>query len=473
MTQNHQASSPSVKEIRKRFEQQNPEASNLEGLYTKVNKPHKRQHDQETGETVYAPQNPPETAYAPQNPPETAYAIQGGMHPFQEPEHVYAEVDFSPQGRSPKKPEPVYAEVDFSPQGRSPKKPEPVYAEVDFSPQGRSPKKPESVYAEIDFSPQGEPSPQEPEHVYAEVDFSPQGRSPKKPENVHAEIAFNAQGEHSLQNPEHVHATQEPVETIYVSQNPPESAYAIPRPQKLVDPYLVTDLFEPHGRPDSQRLENSLYDTVGGGARGPQKPEYVYATVDMGAQGEQESLQRENPIYEGIASGRTTPPPRSQKDEITTKLLQNTDFQSGVKEIQQWSKVVYGDEHALNKQLAAILDNPQEGEKVLWDLAANPESGGKLAGRKMLGIKSPDRKQAEEGFSPLCSALEKHVETTQKLHRDFTREQTRHQSHERGGSPERHAHEHHHHAREAHQHSQEHEAQQRRHREERGMAFAM
>ncbi|WP_409361010.1 BID domain-containing T4SS effector [Bartonella heixiaziensis] len=453
MTQNHQASSPSVKELRKRFEQQNPEASNLEDLYAKVDKPHKRQPNQETGETVYAPQNPPETVYAPQNPPETAYAIQGGMPPFQEPEHVYAEVDFSPQGRSPQKPEPVYAEVDFSPQGRSPQKPEHVYAEVDFSPQGRSPQKPEPVYAE--------------------VDFSPQGRSPQKPEGVYATVGMGAQGEHSLQNPEHVHTPQEPVETIYAPQNPPETAYAIPRPQKLVDPYLVTDLFEPHGRPDSQRLENSLYDTVGRGAHGPQKPEYVYATVGMGAQGEQDSLQQDNPIYEGIASGRATPPPRTQKDEITTKLLQNTEFQYSVREVQEWSKVVYGDEHALNKQLAAILDNPQEGEKVLWDLAANPESGGKLAGRQVLGIKSPDRKQAEDGFSPLCSALEKHIVTAQTLHNNFTREQARHQSHERGETPERHAHEHHQHAREAHQHSQEHEAQQHRHREERGMTFAL
>ncbi|MGF7158046.1 BID domain-containing T4SS effector [Bartonella heixiaziensis] len=200
--------------------------------------------------------------------------------------------------------------------------------------------------------------------------------------------------------------------------------------------------------------------------------ETIYAELNTGRGREQQSHNQAETIYAELSAGRTPTPPRSQKDEITTKLLQNTDFQYGVREVQEWSKVVYGDEHALNKQLAAILDNPQEGEKVLWDLAANPESAGKLAGRQMLGIKSPDRKQAEEGFSPLCSALEKHVVTAQVLHKNFTREQAKHQSYERGESPERHTQEHHH-AREAHKHSQEREVQQRRHREERGMAFAM
>ncbi|WP_375616673.1 BID domain-containing T4SS effector [Bartonella sp. AP58NXGY] len=348
----------------------------------------------------------------------------------QEPEHLYAEPDFSENsGRSPHKPlESVYAKLGMGAEGgQEPQKPEHLYAEPDFSENsGRSPHKPlESVYAKLGMGAEGGQEPQEPEHLYAEPDFSENGgRSPHKPlESVDAKLGMETEGGQEPQEPEHLYA-----------------------------------------EPDFS--EN--------GGRSPHKPlESVDAKLGMETEGGQESQQRENPTYQGVGRA-ATPPPRTSKDVITTKLLQSREFQYGVRETQEWCAVVYGNPHALNKQFAQILEDPPNAEKVLWDLLEHPESPAKLAGRQVLGVKSSDRKAAEDGFSPLCSALERHIYNAQKLHKQFTREQERDQRQE---SPERdagHKRHHHHrrHARGQNRESPEHSPQRQKHGEK-GFSYAM
>ncbi|WP_375620159.1 BID domain-containing T4SS effector [Bartonella sp. TS25HLJMH] len=207
--------------------------------------------------------------------------------------------------------------------------------------------------------------------------------------------------------------------------------------------------------------------------------ETIYAEVNTrGGRGNHQQ-QTSQAAHTGASAERTPTPPRSPKDEVTRKLLQNTNFQYGVREVQEWSKVVYGNEHALNEQLSKILDDPKNAEKVLRDLAENPESPAKLAGRKALGIKSQARKEAEDGFSPLCSALERHIHTTQKLHKQFTREQERergqrHESPERDSEHRHHHHHHRHHHAKGREHANpEHNSQQRKHATEKGVAYAV
>ncbi|EJF76650.1 hypothetical protein MCO_01562, partial [Bartonella sp. DB5-6] len=203
--------------------------------------------------------------------------------------------------------------------------------------------------------------------------------------------------------------------------------------------------------------------------------EPVYADINIGGNKGRNHQQSAETVYADVNTGRTSPSPRSPKDEITSKLLQNTNFQYGVREVQEWCQVVYGNPYALNSQLAQILDNPQKGEQVARGVAENPEGIGKLAGRTVLGVKSPQRREAEDGFGPLCAALDRHVANAQKLHKDFTREQARQQGHERGESPERaHKHHHHHRAGEERHTSPQREVQSRsRHEGGKGMAFAM
>ncbi|WP_317993712.1 BID domain-containing T4SS effector [Bartonella gliris] len=307
-----------------------------------------------------------------------------------------------------------------------------------------------------------------------------------KPESLYATVNKPRREKSPPNPPETICAPQKALETDYVV--PPD----VQHPTKLVAPYLITDL-EKEGWLDSESRENPLYDGVGRWAhrrRHPQEPEHIYAeldfgandshsphnpvengyaTVGMGAHGGQDFQQRENPIYEGLNTGRIMRPPMTPKDEVTSKLLKNVDFQYGVREVQEWCKVVYGNEHALNKQLAKILDNPQQGEAISREVAADPEGIGKLAGQKVLGMKSPSRKEAEAAFIPLCAALDRHVKTAKKLHKHFTREHSRHKNLERAQK-----HHHHHRTREERQNSLQREEQQRcRHGEEKGMAFWM
>ncbi|MCZ2158941.1 BID domain-containing T4SS effector [Bartonella sp. 220] len=309
------------------------------------------------------------------------------------------------------------------------------------------------------------PPPFNPEELYAKVNKPDRGqRSHSQPEVVYAEVKHPNRGQRSHSQPENnPYAPQKPLN--------PENAYAVPRsgpkPTPLVSPYAVRDLKELEGQPDPYHLENPLYDgnrgqhpprpqsehlyaeLEFGPQRGqqPSKPvESVYATAGMGSGGPQE-----NTLYQGVEKIRRTSPPRTQQDLVTSGLAQNPNFQYGILEVQEWCAVVYGNRHALNGDLAKILANPSQGEEVLQKLLENPESHAKLAGQKVFGVKSPARREAEDGFRPLCAALERHIHTAQKLHKDLTK------GLERGeGSPE-HGHHHHHH----HRHHQQERGRER------------
>ncbi|OLL53151.1 BepD protein [Bartonella henselae] len=336
-----------------------------------------------------------------------------------------------------------------------------------------------------------------------------QARTPSpQPEPLYAQVNKPRREQHAQTVEETIYAPQNPPETIYAPQKPVGNPYdrlgGRPsngrRAEKLVDPYAVTDLDDLERGPDYQEQANPLYEGVDRGAHGglhPQEPEHlyaelefdiqggrspqkpvesVYATVGIGAEGGQDPQQRENPLYEGVGSGKTTPPPRSPKDEVTSKLLKHRDFQYGVREVQERCRVVYGNQYALNEKLAAVLDDPEGADKILWKLAANPETGGKLAGQKLLGVKSPGRREAEEEFRHLCAAFERHVAVTQKLHKDFTREQEKQREHERETNPERQEHRHHHrhHSQEREQGAPEQEAQRKQSpKTQKGMAFGI
>ncbi|WP_375666329.1 BID domain-containing T4SS effector [Bartonella sp. TT121SHDZB] len=364
----------------------------------------------------------------------------------------------------------------------------------------------EDLYAKVNKPPKEQRNPQHytlqqpPETIYApQKPLDQQNLGSLNVEELYAKVNKPPKEQ---RNPQH-YTLQQPPETIYAPQKPLGNPYdrlgGKPsdgrRAQKLTDPYAVVNLAT--GETESEQLINPLYDTsrrstqdlqrspkleehlyaeLDFGERGelsPQRPlESVYTTVGMGAEGRQESQQLENPIYQGVGGSKISPP-RTPKDVVTTKLLQNVSFQYGVREIQERCKVVYGKEHALNEPLAKILDNPQNAEQILWNLAANPQSAGKLAGHKIFGVKSPSRREAEGEFSHLCLALERHIHNTQKLHKQFTREHERERG-QKQENPEREAeHRHHHrHARRQEQNSPEHSPQRQRHGEK-GMAFAM
>ncbi|UTO28076.1 BID domain-containing T4SS effector [Bartonella harrusi] len=343
----------------------------------------------------------------------------------------------------------------------------------------------------------------------------------------------------AVEKPKKEQGSHKPEETVYAPQHPPQDAnpYARPRseptPQRPVDPYAVTDLSENNWRSSLQEPKNwytrqhdrkpepeHLYaeiDVSGNGGRNPTRPletvyaqlniggrggpssapqeEHLYADLDFGRNGGRNPTQsvetvyaklgmgsggpdaehRENPIYQSPEAKRRTTPPQTEKDLVTSAIAKDKGFQDSLVSVQEWCEIVFGNGHALNKQLAQILDNPSKGRDILQSLMENPECYCKLAGQKTFGIKSQHRKQAEEGFGSLCDAFERHVKTAEKLHRKFTHEHRQDKGVEKGQeSPEHRHHRHHHRHHRRDSDSPERETQSRgRQQRGGGMAFAM
>ncbi|WP_406604132.1 BID domain-containing T4SS effector [Bartonella gliris] len=510
------------------YDRENPLYILENPLYDGVGRGADREQHPEKPEHIYAEIDTRESESPhPTQPAESAYSIpRGGKHP-QKLVDPYSVTDLKEAGWQEFEhlENPLYDGIGRgADRGRHPEKPEHIYAEIDTreseSPHHTQP--PESAYApqnppENAYSiPRGGKHPQKLVNPYLVTDLKEggwqefehlenplydgigrgahRGQHPEKPEHIYAEI--------DTRESESPHHTQ-PAESAYAPQKPPENAYAIPRggkhPQKLVDPYSVTDLKE-GGWQESQHLENPLYDGVGGRAhRGqhPEKPEHLYAEIDTRESGSPHHTQ---PVENADADVNTRGHRRQHQHrpeqsahaastsqnkagpltniELAARLAENENIQYCRAEIQRLATIVYGNPGVFEQQISAFLRHPHAGDPISRATAEKPESVSKLAGAQALGIKSPARRQAEDGFRPLCDALERFEHTAHKLAKSMMREhQEKHKDLERGQeSPERtrRHHHHHHRAREEQHHSPQREAQQRsRAGGTKGMAFSM
>ncbi|WP_375644928.1 BID domain-containing T4SS effector [Bartonella sp. MR100HLJHH] len=80
-------------------------------------------------------------------------------------------------------------------------------------------------------------------------------------------------------------------------------------------------------------------------------------------------------------------------------------------EIRFLCEKVYGNKLILEERIEAIKENPDMGEKLLWDVTEQPKSISKLAGKKVLGIKNHARRKAEENLPTLRTAINDYVYT--------------------------------------------------------------
>ncbi|WP_208436318.1 BID domain-containing T4SS effector, partial [Bartonella phoceensis] len=102
-------------------------------------------------------------------------------------------------------------------------------------------------------------------------------------------------------------------------------------------------------------------------------------------------------------------PCTTERERAIIPLQQDLLFKAYVKDILYWSKVFYGDHSVLHKEMEEILKNPEAGGKILQKITTSPKSIHAMAGRKILGIKTRARKNAEKAFKPLCSALQSYI----------------------------------------------------------------
>ncbi|MET3560875.1 hypothetical protein ABID39_001591, partial [Bartonella japonica] len=166
--------------------------------------------------------------------------------------------------------------------------------------------------------------------------------------------------------------------------------------------------------------------TSGNRGQRPQRPdEVLYADVTSGNRGQRPQRSGETDYTEvnprgrgyhhhrhagGIDYTQVNPQQRGAARLSEAEIVKRTEEDVHVKayqeEVQHWCKVVYGKSGVLNEKLQDIVKNPQLGEQVSWDVAADPKSVHKLAGHALGKLKTGARKEAEEGLQHLCNALD-------------------------------------------------------------------
>ncbi|WP_413154791.1 BID domain-containing T4SS effector [Bartonella sp. cb54] len=99
------------------------------------------------------------------------------------------------------------------------------------------------------------------------------------------------------------------------------------------------------------------------------------------------------------------------KNEIVTKITENTFVQKSQREVCRLSELVYGNSKALSEQMKLVHTNPSFGEQIVEQIVRSPSSISKIAGISFLGIKSAAHKEAESNIIQLSAAFENFTDT--------------------------------------------------------------
>ncbi|WP_019223598.1 BID domain-containing T4SS effector [Bartonella rattaustraliani] len=398
------------------------------------------------------PPQPEETPYAQPQEPNRRPTTQN-------PEGLYAKVNKLGRGQQRPPLESVYAKIEQPGGGQHHPNPELPYTLAQEPNKGPIPQAPNASPYSI---PRGKPDLQAKsgdEDIIQQPTISSSPQSPGYRPQQPVIPSSNEGGEHRPQYPIHPpnQGGYTPFPITYTPQGEVSGLHATSQRKGLgASPYLVVDLSSDGGK------------TPPGTGMGP------YSVVELfGKDGE--PLQKGEDLYEEVPQGRTTP----AKEYFPELLKQNIEVQYGRAEIRQWCQAVYGNKHALENHLSQVLENPMGAGEVLNALLENPEMGGKLAGTKALGMKSPRRKEAEDDFQHLCAAFDRHVLTTQRVQKELIhkREGPGQRRREPEGQEAEHSPHHHnqhrHHRREERRHSPEQQQQRSRDSSPTGMSFAM
>ncbi|WP_375662728.1 BID domain-containing T4SS effector [Bartonella sp. CL266QHHD] len=276
----------------------------------------------------------------------------------------------------------------------------------------------------------------------------------------------------------HPHPSANP-EALYAQvKKPTRGNQRGPTPEEEVTYATVSSVSPSRGRHHNQRQPESETDYTK--VAPPKREEEVtYATVSSispskGRHHNQRQQESETDYTMVSSHQRGRSSPSLTADQISVILLKNPQVQAYAQEVVHWGTTVYNSDTLFQQHLQDILKDPTKGKELSNQLAENPESMHRLAGRSTLGLKNQARKAAEDGFKLLVDAIDgytKAVEnaTEQLLHTPLA-EQRRRQ--ENSQQVERHHHRHHHHTRGQEHNSPEHSPQRQR-QGEKGFSYAM
>ncbi|WP_254474568.1 BID domain-containing T4SS effector [Bartonella sp. B1098] len=101
-------------------------------------------------------------------------------------------------------------------------------------------------------------------------------------------------------------------------------------------------------------------------------------------------------------------------DELFARVSNDTYVEASRKEVEELSRIVYGKAQALKTKLDIITAAPNLGNQFADEILENPQSVSKLSGRKILDMKSPSRRHAEQTVPQLSQALKNYGAITKQ-----------------------------------------------------------
>ncbi|CAK02019.1 BID domain-containing T4SS effector [Bartonella tribocorum] len=119
----------------------------------------------------------------------------------------------------------------------------------------------------------------------------------------------------------------------------------------------------------------------------------------------------------------------SSEAEISIQIHQHSKVKRHHAQIQYWCKVVFGDENILQSHVEVLFQNPEMIEQLAQQLAGNPQSFHKYAGRNFCGLKNRARRHAEAGLSHLIDATDNYATAVTQVRESLSRTQQTNQEH--------------------------------------------
>ncbi|WP_375675206.1 BID domain-containing T4SS effector [Bartonella sp. CL100XZDX] len=115
--------------------------------------------------------------------------------------------------------------------------------------------------------------------------------------------------------------------------------------------------------------------------------------------------------------------------EVSTKIHQHSKVKRHHAQIQYWCTVVFGNTNILQSQVETLFQNPETIEALAQQLAGNPQSFHKYAGRNFCGFKNKARRHAEAGLSHLIDATDNYATAVAQVRESLSKTQQTKQEH--------------------------------------------
>ncbi|WP_273789438.1 BID domain-containing T4SS effector [Bartonella sp. ML70XJBT] len=211
--------------------------------------------------------------------------------------------------------------------------------------------------------------------------------------------------------------------TVQKEENP----YATPRaqtpPRMRENAQTSTKNQNPETPIPSVRPKTAQHRTVRQQSSSSSQDSEIYAVPRSSKAHQIRDRKQSDTVVQKTGSPQTaSEPPKPPQEQKTSFNTMEKEFllMAYHEEIRFLCEKVYGDRLILEQRIEEIRENPSMGEQLLWDVRENPQSISKLAGRKVLGIKSHTRKEAEETLPNLSEAINGFVYTSKYIQENIS-----------------------------------------------------